>query len=101
MRKAAFIIVGILVVLVILAAIIPHFMDVNRYRPQIQAQLEKQLNRPVTLGDMHASLLPPSVTVDNVIIGESPEFQAGRPFGSAQNLYISLQLMRLLHKDVD
>jgi uncharacterized protein involved in outer membrane biogenesis len=99
MRKAAFIIIGVLVVLVILAAIVPRFINVNNYRPQIQAQLEKQLNRPVTLGDMHASLLPPSVTVDNVIIGESPEFQAGRPFGSAQKLYISLQLLPLLHKD--
>ena len=99
MRKAAFIIVGILVVLVILAAIIPHFMDVNRYRPQIQAELEKQLNRPVTLGDMHASLLPPSVTVNNALIGESPAFQTGRPFGSAEKLYISLQFLPLLHKE--
>lgn len=99
MRKAAFIIIGILVVLVILAAIVPHFIDVNRYRPQIQAELEKQLNRPVTLGDMHASLLPPSVTVNNAVIGESPAFQSGRPFGSAEKLYISLQLLPLLHKD--
>ncbi len=99
MRKVAFIIIGILVVLVILAAIVPRFIDVNRYRPQIQAELEKQLNRPVTLGDMHASLLPPSVTVNNAVIGESPAFQTGRPFGSAQKLYISLQLLPLLHKD--
>ena len=99
MRKAAYIIIGILVVLIILAAIVPHFIDVNRYRPQIQAELEKQLNRPVTLGDMHASLFPPSVTVNNAVIGESPAFQSGRPFGSAEKLYISLQLLPLLHKD--
>src|SRR5512142_3122889 len=99
MRKAAFIIIGIVVVVVVLAAIVPRFIDVNHYRPQIQAELEKQLNRPVTLGDMHASLLPPSVTVNNAVIGESPAFQTGRPFGSAQKLYVSLQLLPLLHKE--
>ena len=100
MRKAAFIVIGILVVLVILAAIVPHFIDINHYRGRIQAELEQQLNRPVTLGDMSLSLLPPSVTVQNVVIGESQQFQTGRPFGIAQKLHISLQLIPLLHKEV-
>src|SRR5512143_260678 len=100
MRKAAVIVIGVLVLLVILAAIVPRFIDVNQYRGRIQAELEKQLNRPVTLGDMHASLLPPSVTVNNAVIGESPEFQTGRAFGSAEKLNISLQLLPLLHKDI-
>jgi uncharacterized protein involved in outer membrane biogenesis len=99
MRKAGFIIIGILVVLVILAAVVPRFIDVNYYRPQIQAELEKQLNRPVTLGDMQASLLPPSITINNAVIGENPAFQTGRPFGSAQKLYVSLQLLPLLRQD--
>jgi hypothetical protein len=100
MRKAAFIIVGVLVVLVLLAAIIPQFIDVNRYRGKIQTELEQQLNRTVTLGDMHASLLPPSVRVNNAVIGEDKDFQTGRPFGTAEQLKISLQLLPLLHKDI-
>jgi len=100
MRKAAFIIIGVLVLLILLAAIVPQFIDVNRYRGKIQAELEQQLNRTVTLGDMHASLLPPSVKVNNAVIGEDKDFQTGRPFGSAQQLNISVQLLPLFHKDI-
>ena len=100
MRKAAFIIIGVLVILILLAAIIPQFIDVNRYRGKIQAELEQQLNRTVTLGDMHASLLPPSIKVNNAVIGEDKDFQTGRPFGSAEQLKISVQLLPLLHKDI-
>jgi uncharacterized protein involved in outer membrane biogenesis len=100
MRKAAFIIVGVLVVLILLAAVIPQFLDVNRYRGKIQSELEQQLNRTVTLGDMHVSLLPPSVKVNNAVIGEDKDFQTGRPFATAEQLNISLQLLPLLHKDI-
>ena len=54
MRKLAFVVLGILVVIVLLAAIVPRFIDVNRHRGRIQSELEQQLNRTVTLGDMRA-----------------------------------------------
>src|SRR6185369_10433061 len=100
MRKLAFVVLGILVVIVLLAAIVPRFIDVNRYRGRIQSELEQQLNRTVTLGDMHASLLPPSITVNNAVIGEDKSFQTGRPFGTAQQLKISLKFLPLLHKEI-
>ena len=100
MRKAAYIVVGVLVILIVLAAVIPQFIDVNRYRGKIQTELEQQLNRTVTLGDMHLSLLPPSIKVNNAVIGEDKDFQTGRPFGSAEQLKISLQLLPLLRKDI-
>ncbi len=101
MRKVAFTIIGILVVLVLLAAIVPKFIDANKYRGRIQSELEQQLNRTVTLGDLHASLLPPSVKVNNVVIGEDKDFQTGKPFGTAEQLNISIKLLPLLHKEVD
>jgi len=100
MRKLAFVVLGILVVIVLLAAIVPRFIDVNRYRGRIQSELEQQLNRTVTLGDMHASLLPPSITVNNAVIGEDKSFQTGRPFGTAENLKISIQFFPLLRKEI-
>ena len=52
MRKLKIIlgIVGIAFVLLLLAVWL--FVDVNKFRPQIQAKLEQQLHRKVTLGKM-------------------------------------------------
>ncbi len=99
MRKIAITILVIVVVVVLLAAVVPRFLDVNRYRPQIQAQLEQRLGRPVSLGNMSLSLLPPSVRVDNVVIGEDAAFKTGKPFAFTQQLYVSMQLLPLLRKD--
>ena len=43
------IVVGLIVVVVLGVWL---FLDVNRYRPEIQAKLEEQLQRKVTLGNM-------------------------------------------------
>jgi uncharacterized protein involved in outer membrane biogenesis len=101
MRKLGIIVVVVLVIMVVLAAIVPHFIDVNRYRGQIQAQLEQRLNRPVSLGQMHASLFPPSAKVENAVIGEDRSFHTGRPFASARMLTVSLRLLPLLHGDFE
>ena len=37
---------------VALALALPHLIDVNKYRGQVQAQLQQRLNRPVQLGQM-------------------------------------------------
>jgi uncharacterized protein involved in outer membrane biogenesis len=99
MRKLGITVLIVVVVVLALAAIVPHFIDVNRYRAQIQTQLEQRLSRPVSLGQMHASLLPPSVKIENTVIGEDKNFQTGRPFASAQTLTVSLRLLPLLHGD--
>ncbi len=99
MRKVLAI-VGVIVVLIVLAVlIVPHFIDVNQHRGQIEAELQKKLDRKVTLGDMHLSLLPPSVKVNGFTIAEDPAFATGT-FAKAQQLNISLKLLPLLHKDV-
>ena len=101
MRKIGIIVVVVLVVVIALAAIIPQFINVNRYRGKIQSELEQRLNRPVSLGDMHLSLLPPSFKVQNAVIGEDKQFQTGRPFGSAELLTVSVKLFPLLKGDVE
>src|SRR5260370_3839803 len=52
------------------ALIVPHFVDINRYHDQIQAQLEKRLGRSVSLAAMKLSLLPPPFEVNNTAIGQ-------------------------------
>ncbi len=100
MRKI--IIIGIVVcgLIVLALAVVPRFLDVNNYRGRIQAELQNQLGRPVTLGDINLSLLPPSLLVEDVVIGENPRF-GGEPFAKAQELSVRVALIPLLRKKVE
>ncbi len=93
----------LIVVLLLFAAalIVPHFVDINRYHDQIQAQLEKRLGRTVSLGAMKLSLLPPSFEVDNAVIGEDKSFNTGQSFATTEKLSVSVKLWPLLRKEVD
>lgn len=93
-------VIGVVAALFVLAfLILPNFIDVNCYRPQIEAELQKNLGRPVSLGNMHLSLLPPAVRVDGFSVVEDPAFGNG-DFAKAHQLYVSVKLLPLLHKDV-
>lgn len=100
MRKLGIAVLICIGLLVVAALVAPHVIDVNKYRGQIQAQLEQKLGRKVTLGEMGLGLFPPSFHVNNVVIGEDPRFGGGRPFAQTQELAISVKLLPLLHKDV-
>ena len=101
MRKVGIAVLIIVVVLIAAALIIPHFVNVNKYHEQIQAQLQKRLGRQVTLGDMRLSLIPLSFQVQNAVIGEDKSFNTQRPFAEAEKLAVSVKLLPLLHKDVE
>lgn len=98
--KRALIVVGILVVLVAGLAIALLSIDVNQFRPQIEAQLQKALNRPVSLGTMSLRLLPPALAVDNVTIGESPALRSQRPFVTARQIRVRAGIFALLRKQI-
>ena len=99
MKKVG-IIVGIVVALIIVALLaIPAFVNVNQYRGKIEAELQKQLKRPVTLGEMHLRLLPPSVRIDGFSVGENPAFGTGK-FATAQQLYVRAKFWPLLRGSV-
>jgi uncharacterized protein involved in outer membrane biogenesis len=93
---------GIFIVLVVVAlfAFVATF-DVNKYRATIQSELEKRLGRPVTLGNMHLGVLPPSLKVENPAIGDDPRFSPDTPFVKAQQLDLSVKFLPLLHKEVE
>ncbi len=100
MRKTLIIGVVACVILVLVLAVIPRFLDVNNYRGKIQAELQNRLGRSVALGDIDLSLLPPSLRVKDVTIGEDPRFGAG-PFAKAQELAVRVSLIPLLRKEVE
>ncbi|PSH03427.1 MAG: hypothetical protein CXZ00_12365 [Acidobacteria bacterium] len=100
MRTVGLVVVVLVVLVVAALLIVPHFVDVNTYRGAIESRLQQKLNRPVELGQMSLGLLPPRFKVDNASIGEDPQFGHGQ-FATVQHLAISVQLLPLLHKDIE
>jgi AsmA protein len=95
------IVLGILVILVVIAVFVaPTFIDVNHYRPEIEAQLRDRLGRDVLLGTMRLSLVPLAFRVENAVIAEDPRFTTGRSFVHLQTLFVSPELLPLLHHEI-
>ena len=101
MRKIG-IALGIVVLIAVVAAVIfAATFDVNKYRETIQSELQKQLGRPVNLGDMQLRLFPPRFGVKDLAIADDPRFSADAPFVKAKELDVSVQLLPLLHKQIE
>ncbi|ABF41056.1 hypothetical protein Acid345_2055 [Candidatus Koribacter versatilis Ellin345] len=90
--KIAGIVVG--VILVILIAI-PLFVNVETFRPKIEASLSEALGREVKLGKMSLSIFSGSLSVDNISIADDPAFSKA-PFVSAKSLKIGVELGALI-----
>ena len=80
--------------------LLPHIVDVNQYRGEIQAQLQSRLNRPVKLGAMSLAVFPLRVQVQDVTIGEDPRYRSNLPFADVGELDISVKLFPLLSKTI-
>ena len=76
------IVLGVIVVIIVL---IPLLVNVDRFRPTIQAQLQSSLGRQVTIGGLSLSLLAGGVTAENIAISDDPAFNRG-PFLKAKKL---------------
>ncbi len=89
--------VGIAVVVVIAGLFIAvSLIDVNKFRPQIEAQLQKSIHRQVTLGNMSLKIFPLAVKIDSLSISEDPAFGSGHPFATASDVSASAGLFSLL-----
>src|SRR5688572_26214649 len=67
-------VVGIAVALfALVAAVLPRLVDVDRFRPQVEAMLSSQLGRPVKLAPLRLSLWTGvAVRTDRVEVGTLP-----------------------------
>ena len=96
MRRPVLIILIVVAVVILAVILAASLFNVNKFRPRIQAELQTKLGRPVTLGELHLRLLPLSIRVDGITIGEPAGWPSQRPFATAKDVYASAGLFSLL-----
>lgn len=90
--RIAAIVVGCFVLILIA---LPFFIDVNSFRPKIESEMTSALGRPVTLGHLSLAVLSGAIRVDDVSIGDDPQFSKG-PFVTAKSLKVGVEMMPLI-----
>ncbi len=95
MKKSWIIAVGAAGLVLLLIFMIPALLDINKYRGEIEAKASATLGRPVKMGAMKLSFLPPSFTAQTLEIAESPPFPSGRPFARTNDVHVAIELFPL------
>lgn len=82
-------------VLVLLLVALPFLINVNSFRPKIEAEAGTALGRQVTVGGLSLSILSGSVDAEDIAIGDDPAFSKS-PFVTAKSLKVGIELMPLI-----
>ncbi len=98
--KKIALILGVIVVVIILAVVIavPMLVNVNRYRPQVVAEIESQTGMPASIGRLTLTLFPRvSIQVDNFELDNPKNFPSGY-LVKAKRIYAIVDAGELLHR---
>ena len=89
-------VIGIVVAILLVVAIaLPFVINVNAFRPQIEAYLSAALGRPAKVGNLSLSILSGSVGADQLSIADDPKFSQA-PFIQAKSLKAGVELIPLI-----
>ncbi|MBN2177870.1 MAG: AsmA family protein [Deltaproteobacteria bacterium] len=100
--KWALIVCGVLIVLVIAALIIvPQFVDIQKYKPQLERKVTEATGRPFTLGgDFDLSLFPwAGISFSDLHLG-NPEGFEEKDFVSIESFEVRVKLLPLITRDI-
>ena len=96
-----FVLVYYILFALILLALIPPYISVNRYQRRIAAGISQSLGRPVHLDDVTLTLLPlPGFTITNLVVGEDPAF-GSEPIIRAMSVRANLRVSSLWRRQVE
>jgi len=101
-KKVALVLVVVLVVIgAALAIIIPMLLDVDRYRPQVVAQIQQETGKPTQIGRLDLTIFPQvAIRVDDFSLGNPTGFPTG-DFVKAKKIYAVVNASALLHHKVE
>lgn len=95
MKSKFRIVVIVIVILLLVVVALPFLIDLNAFRPKLEAQLTNALGRQVKIGNLKMSILSGSVTADNLSIADDPAFSSS-PFVQAKSLQVGVELIPLV-----
>jgi len=101
MPRVAKIVLIIFGVLLVAGLLVPYVVDVDRYRPQIIAEVQSKTGRKMEIGKIRARIIPTAgFSIENVTLGAPPGFAAVNLL-TAESLTGSVSLLALLHGAVE
>ena len=94
--KRLLVISGIVIgVLLLVMALVPLFINVDSFRPELEKKLSTSLNRTVNIGKLSASIFSGGATATDIAIADDPSFNKG-PFLRASSLKVGVELVPLI-----
>lgn len=100
MRKAAAILGGIFLVLILALLLAPFLVDLSFLKSRFLPQVESALGRAVDVGSIRLSLWPLGVQVQEVVVRDDPQFSPDDFFRS-DSVVVSFRFLPLLQKKVE
>jgi AsmA protein len=96
MPKRALLIVGVLIAILLLAALsLPFLVNANEFRPRIEAAATSAVGRKVSLGNLSFSIFSGSLKAQDLSIADDPRFSS-EPFLRAKSLELGVNVRQLL-----
>ncbi len=94
--------VGVVVILVIATLlIVPMFVDIQKYKPEIEKKVSEAVGRPFTIGgELRLSLFPwAGIAFSDLHMGNPPGFKE-KDFVSVKSFDVKVKLIPLITKDI-
>ena len=96
MRKHWLLILGAVIAVALVAlAVLPFLIDVNRFRPELEAEASAGLGRTVKLGNLSLSILSGKLVAHDIEIADDPAFSQSA-FLKAESVKIEIDLKPLI-----
>jgi len=95
MKKVLLIGAIVVGVLLVVLAILPFVIPVDRFRPMVEKQISDALGRDVKLGKLSLSVWTGSLAAENLSISDDPRFSSA-PFLKARELKVGVEWKPLL-----
>ncbi len=95
MKRKGLILAGIFGGLILLLLAVPLFVNVDSFRPKVEAEMGAALGREVKIGKLDFSLLAGGVTARDISIADDPAFQKGA-FLTVKSVDIGVDLLPLI-----
>ncbi len=100
-RVRRFVLVYYVIFALILLALVPPYISVNRYQRRIATSISQSLGRPVHLDSVTLNMLPlPGFTLNNFVVSEDPAFGT-EPVIRANTVRATLRLSSLWTRRVE